>query len=215
MFSVIFDMDGTLFDTQSIYIPAWDLIGEKYGVENMGRCIPDVCGANEEGWKSYIRKNFPSVKVESFAKEVKEYVEENLVVRYKKGAEELLKYLKEKGVGLAIASGSSHDIIDHHLGKVGGRKYFDVIVGGADVKNGKPAPDIFLLAAKKLEVDPSTCIVIEDSANGIKAATAAGMKGVGIPDIAPFDEETKKILFAEFSSMEEAAPLFKELLGEK
>lgn len=211
MFSVIFDMDGTLLDTQKICIPAWDFAGEKQGFKNVGKHIPNVCGTNKAGWSKYLYDHYPEMDVETFNRDIRKYVIDNLVVKYMAGAEELVKFLKSKGVKMAIASGSSHESINHHLNAVGGTDYFDVLVGGADVKNGKPAPDIFLLAAEKLGANPKECYVIEDSANGIKAGFKAGMKCIGIPDIAPFDDETRALLTAEFTSMHEALKYFKTL----
>lgn len=211
MSSVIFDMDGTLLDTQRICMPAWDWAGEQQCFENMGRHIPAVCGTNEIGWKGFLRENYPTLDVEKFSSDARDYIIEHLVVKYMPGAEQLLEFLKSKGVKLALASGSSHQSINHHLDKVGGAHYFDVMIGGTDVQNGKPDPDIFLLAAEKLGVNPKDCYVIEDSANGVRAGYAAGMKCVGIPDIVQFGEETKALLTKEFASMYEAYEYFKEM----
>lgn len=212
MISVIFDMDGTLFDTQRICIPAWDHAGEIQGFKNVGEHIPLVCGQNEAGWSKHLRDNFPTMDVPKFSADARAYVIDNLVVKYMPGAEELVKFLKSKGVKLAIASGSSRGSINHHLNEVNGADYFDVIVGGPDVENGKPAPDIFLLAAEKLGADPKDCYVLEDSGNGIRAGHAAGMKTIGIPDIVQFSEEIKALEAAEFPSMVEALEYFKTLV---
>ena len=212
MFSVIFDMDGTLFDTQRIFIPAWDWCGEKQGIKNMGQHIPAVCGKSDADWKKYLEDNVPALDVTRFANDAREYVIKNLVVRYMPGAEELVKFFYEKGVRIAIASGSSQESIKHHLAEVKGSHYFDVIVGGADVERSKPAPDIFLLAAEKLGVDPKDCYVLEDSENGIRAAYAAGTKAIGIPDIVQFSDDVKTLETAEFKSMFEALEYFKALL---
>lgn len=215
MFSVIFDMDGTLFDTQRICIPAWDWAGERQGFKNVGEHIPAVCGQNEAGWTKHLKDNFPTMDVPRFAADTKDYVAKNLVLKYMPGAEQLVKFLKSKGVKLAIASGSSRDIINHHLNKVGAKDFFDVAVGGPDAKRGKPAPDIFLLAAQKLGANPKDCYVLEDSANGIKAAAAAGMMPIGIPDIVAFNDEIKALETAEFPTMLEATEYFKKLLSGK
>ena len=167
---------------------------------------------SDVGWQKYLKDNFPGMDVLKFSSEARQYVIDNLIVRYMPGAEELVNFLKSKGVKLAIASGSSQDSIKHHLGEVGGTDYFDAIVGGADVENGKPAPDIFLLAAEKLGVAPEDCFVLEDSENGIRAAHAAGMKALGIPDIALFSDEVKALETAEFPSMVEAMEYFKKLI---
>ncbi|MBQ8794282.1 MAG: HAD-IA family hydrolase, partial [Clostridia bacterium] len=95
---------------------------------------------------------------------------------------------------------------------VGATNVFDVIVPGTAVTNCKPAPDIFLLAAQNLGVNPAECYVIEDSPKGIIAGYNAGMKCIGIPDVLQFDAETKALLTAEFSDLAEAIPFFESLL---
>lgn len=212
MFSVIFDMDGTLLDTQRVYIPAWDWAGEKQGFKNLGQHIPAVCGKNEAGWSKYLLDRYPSLDIKTFNLDAANYVAQNIVIRYMPGAEELVKLLKSKGIKVAIASGSGHDVINRYLTEIGGTELFEVIVGGPDVENCKPAPDIFLLAAEKLGVAPEDCFVLEDSENGIRAAHAAGMKALGIPDIALFSDEVKALETAEFPSMVEAMEYFKKLI---
>lgn len=212
MLSVIFDMDGTLLDTQRICIDAWDYAGNLQGIKNMGSHIYKVCGMNEVGWTGYLSENFPNLDIVLFKKEMREYIVNNLEVKYKQGAEELLTFLKQNNVKIALASGTSRPSINHHLKKVGATDFFDAIVGGGDVKNGKPAPDVFLKAAELIDAKPEECFVFEDSANGIKAAHKAGMKCIGIPDIVSFDEQTKKLLFAHLDNMSEAVELFKKLI---
>lgn len=208
MFSVIFDMDGTLLDTQRICIPAWDYAGRLQKFENMGQHIPHVCGMNEAGWTKYLENNFPALDVSTFKKEVKNYIQKNLEIKFKPGAVELLNFLKEIGVKMAVASGSGCSEVKRNLEKVRALSYFDAITGGSDVKNGKPAPDIFLHAADLLGVKPDSCFVFEDSANGVKAAHTAGMKCIGIPDIVAFDKETEKMMFAQLNSLSEAIEIF-------
>ncbi len=159
-----------------------------------------------------MRDNFPTMDVDRFSKDAREYIIKHLVVRYKTGGEELLKFLKANNVKMAIASGSSRESIEHHLNAVDAFKFFDVIIPGTAVENGKPAPDIFLLAAQKMGVDPEDCYVLEDSANGILAGHSAGMKCIGIPDIIDFNTETKALLTAQFLNMNEALNFFKKLI---
>ena len=212
MFSVIFDMDGTLLDTQSICVPAWEYAGKMQGISGVGNAISHVCGMNELGWTAYLEQHYGDMDIELFKKTMRDYIIKNGKVTYKKGAEKLLSFLKGKGIKLALASGSSHKSINHHLNEVGATDVFSVIVGGKDVENGKPAPDIFLLAAEKLGVAPKDCFVIEDSANGIRAGYSAGMKCIGIPDVAPFSNEVKALMAAELSSLDEAIKIFEKLL---
>ena len=208
MFSVIFDMDGTLLDTQSICIPAWEYAGNMQSIPGMGNAIAHVCGMNEIGWRAYLKDNYPTLDMELFVSTMRQYIIDRLKVVYKKGAPELLEYLQNRGIPLALASGSSHNSINHHLKEVGATDIFQVVVGGKDVENGKPAPDIFLLAAQKLGANPKDCFVFEDSANGVRAAVSAGMKCIGIPDTVDFPHDVKEIMYAELSSLDEAIEIF-------
>lgn len=212
MFSVIFDMDGTLLDTQKICIPAWDYAGENQDFKNMGSHIENVCGMNERGWTDYLLNHFPSIDIVKFKSEMREYIIKNLQVRFKKGAYELLEFLKANNIKMAIASGSSKETIIHHLTEVKGLDYFEGFVGSHDVINGKPAPDVFLKAAELINEEPANCFVFEDSVNGIIAGHKAGMKCIGIPDIVQFPQDTKDLMFAELNDFSEAIPIFQKYL---
>ena len=98
------------------------------------------------------------------------------------------------------------------LKEVDALNYFDAFTGGSDVKNGKPAPDIFLRAASLIDAKPEECFVFEDSVNGILAGTKAGMKCIGVPDIVRFPDEIKKILFAELDDLSQGIPLLKKYI---
>lgn len=214
MFSVVFDMDGTLLDTQKICIPAWEYAGRLLGISDMGKRVYDVFGMNETGWTDYLRNNFKALDISAFKSEARKYISENLVIKFKPGALELLEFLKENNIKIALASGSSRETINHNLKSVNAEKYFDAIVGGYDVKNGKPAPDVFILAAEKLGVLPEECFVIEDSANGIIAGYKAGMRCIGIPDILEFNAEIKKLMFASSNSLLDVIEIFKALIND-
>ena len=209
MFSVILDMDGTLLDTQRICVPAWEFAGRNQGVTGVGDCIVQVCGMNENGWSAYLKEHFPTLDVDIFKKDMREYIISNGKVVFKEGGRQLLDFLKEHNIKTALASGSSRGSIDHHLAEVKAAHYFDFIVSGKDVENGKPAPDVFLRAAQLLGVSPQDCFVIEDSANGIKAGYSAGMKCIGVPDIVPFDEETKKLTVACATTLNDVITILK------
>ncbi len=214
MFSVIFDMDGTLLDTQRICIPAWEAAGRDQGIEGMGEYIQHVCGMNKAGYLGYAKEKQPSLDVDRFYSFTRQYIYDNLEVRYKKGAVELLEFLRANGVKCAVASGSSRESVEHHIKAVGGEKYFEAYVCGMEVEHGKPAPDIFLLTAERMGARPEDCFVFEDSSNGIISAHAAGMRPIGIADVAPFDDRAKPLLWRELSHMGEAVEIFKEIMKE-
>lgn len=204
MFSVIFDMDGTLLDTQRICIPAWEYAGRLQGIKGMGGCIQKVCGMNEIGWTAHITENYPTLNVAEFKENYRDYIKKNGEIKFMPGAQQLLEFLKDKGVKTALATGTRKATVFSHLKKLDCEDYFDAVVGGDDVINGKPAPDIFLKAAHLIGAKPEECFVFEDSANGVKSAYNAGMKCIGVPDIAKFNDEIKNLLFAELNNLSEA-----------
>ncbi len=211
MYGVIFDMDGTLLDTQRIYIPAWDYAGEQQGFKNCGSHVKNLLGTNEETYTKYMFDNFKGVDSVRFKKDAAEYIRKNLVVKFKKGAEELIAYLRQNGIKYAIGSGAAVPLIRVYLEQIKANDLFDTLAGGDEIKNSKPAPDTFLLAAKKMGIPPENCFVFEDSDNGALAAHNAGMKCIGIPDIMDFSRETKALLYAELNNLAEAIEIFEEL----
>ena len=211
MFSVIFDMDGTLLDTQSICIPAWDYAGEKQGLKGAGELMPSVCGMNLNGSNKVLIDNYPNIDLELFRADSREYIVNNLVVRFMKGAKELLDYLKGRDIKIGLATGTSRPSVLHHLNEVDALPYFDAMVCGTEVENGKPAPDIFLKTAELMGVDPKTCFVFEDSENGIIAGHCAGMKTIGIPDVVTFSKEIKALMYCELEDLSQAIEIFEKL----
>lgn len=212
MINVIFDMDGTLLDTQKIYVPAWEEAGRLQGVEGMGELAPHVCGANNETCKEIVYDNYPIIDYDVFKKDVHKYVEKNCVVKFKKGAKELLDFLKANNMKFGLASGTDRGPLMERLTAVGAEKDFEAIVCGSEIENGKPAPDIFLKVAELMGVDPETCIVFEDSPLGIRAAATAGMKAVGIFDTAPFDE-VRHLMHKELNHLGEAIQMIEEMIN--
>lgn len=207
MFSVIFDMDGTLLDTQKIAIPAWDYSGQLQGYENLGRLIPEVCGMNEVGWSKVLLSHAPDIDVDLFNKTNREYYLKYREIKPMPGMFELLDFLKEKGVKMAVASGSKTSSIVRNLNIVNAMHYFDAVIGGEEVQNGKPAPDIFRLAAEKLGEKPCDCFVFEDSPNGVRSAYAAGMRCFGVPDVCTFSDDVKALLTYEIKSLSDAVEI--------
>lgn len=212
MFSVIFDMDGTLTDTQSVCIHAWDYAGDLQGFKNAGESIRYVCGMNKEGWEAYLAEHYEGIDLLKFDKDMRQYIIDSGKPDLKKGAVELLEFLKQNGVRMAVASGSQIYEIEWKLGDTGIIHYFEVFAGGDEVERGKPAPDVYLLAAERLGVSPEDCFVFEDASFGVKSASAAGMKCFGIADVVPFTDEAKEIMFKELNSLDEAIEILKEYL---
>ena len=128
----------------------------------------------------------------------------------KKGMVELALWLHEHGIAIAVCSSSNADYVQTLLSTVSVPLPFDAIVGGNMVKHGKPAPDIFLLGAETLGVQPQECLVLEDSRQGIVAAHAAGMTSVFVEDTIPKDEEMKSFMNYEVHHLGEVIDLFEK-----
>ena len=125
-------------------------------------------------------------------------------VPLKPGCREILASLHARGIPMAIGSSGRRAQIESNLSVSGFTSYFFAIASGDEVLHGKPAPDIFLLAAKRLGVPPADCYVFEDSPNGIRAAHAAGMKPILIPDLMPVTEEIASLTVGVYKVLTDA-----------
>lgn len=181
----IFDMDGLLFDTERVYQETWqEIAGERHIILESG--FPEaISGTNGEIMCRVLEKYYHVSDGSCIMKECMERIRKKLSVHVpvKQGVCEILPFFREKGVRIAVASSSSIQQIEANLEAAGIRGYFDEIVSGTEVKYGKPAPDIFLLAAQRIDCRPEECFVFEDSENGIKAGHAADCVTIMIPDL--------------------------------
>ena len=203
----IFDMDGTLFDTERYYRKAWFEAAPEFGEEPNIKFTEAVSGTSSgEEFARIINSFYPKVDAPAYLARVLELVhdwsEEKLIIMA--GVEEILKFFKSAGVKCAVASSSPTELIERNLQRTNLRGYFEEIIGGDQVLNGKPSPEIFLLAAKKIALDPKDCYVFEDSRNGILAAQAAECAPVLIVDQYKPEENIKAICAAIFQNFNEA-----------
>ena len=202
----IFDQDGLLFDTEVVFERCWEEEGRKQGLEITSEFIRQMSGCGRKELIEIIASAYPSVNAEEFVERVHCAAAEVQLATapiIKPGAREILEFCRERGMKIALASSSMRRCVDHNLAVSGLAEYFDAVITGRDVRNGKPAPDIFLLAAEKIGLIPQKCVVFEDSFNGIRAAHAAGAVAIMIPDRV---EPTKEILAlcTRFSSLNDA-----------
>jgi len=198
--AVLFDMDGLVLDTEKLYTRFWqeaaNALGypmtkeQALGMRSLNR------GAGLSKMQSYFGPDVDYDKIRYKRIELMDAFVEREGVTLKPGIHELLSYLKEKGIKTAIATSSPIERTILYLSSVELQNSFDELVSGYMVEKGKPEPDIYLYAAKKLGVKPENCMVLEDSPAGILAAHRAGCLPVMIPDQDEPDEETKAILYA-------------------
>ena len=210
--AVIFDMDGLMIDTEVVNYRAFagflktvgvDLSKEDYCVCFTGKTV-------DHGFE-HAKKMF---NVDFDIKEAFDYLmstndQRSQCIPLKPGLIELLEYLKEKHYRLAIATSSSIERVYKLFETYNVLSYFDEIVCGPDVKRGKPAPDIFLKACEKLNVDVKEALVLEDSEAGIEAAHNAQVKVICIPDMKEPDDAHKAMLSAMLPSLNDVIDYLK------
>ena len=213
--AVIFDVDGTLLDTEKIYMKAWQVAGKAIGYDVPWEALLRTRAINKAAAKrifqEYLGEAFPYDELFDSRVEISERLIHEDKDLLKPGVADTLQKLMEMGIPMAVASSTGKEKTAEHLEHAGILHYFAAVVGGDMVQNGKPAPDIFLLAAKKLGISPESCAVIEDSPAGIQAAHAGGMKPILIPDCVPAKPESIAVSSAVLSSMEQLLPALEML----
>lgn len=206
MQAVILDMDGTIFDTERVYHDAWIAAGvpEPLYFRLIGR------GRNEI--VSIFRKEMttpPEVLFDRCNAERDKILSAG--IPKKPGLDALLEYLKQRNYRIALATSSQTPTAEHNLMRAGVRSSFDAVIGGDQVEQGKPAPDIYFKAAQALGCPPADCAVIEDSFNGIRSAHAAGMYPIMVPDLQKPDAEMQKLAAAIVPSLADVPAVLEAL----
>lgn len=187
----IFDMDGLMFDTEALWQQGWRMLAKKYGYEPSADFGREISGTSGEVMLGVVRKHYEGIDAEKFIKEERAYVTGLLEkdVPVKDGLFTLLDFLKRHGVKMAVASSSRREMIQGNLKKAGCEEYFAAVLSSTEVERAKPAPDVFLAAAKEIGLPPEDCYVLEDSFGGVRAGHAAGAVTIMVPDqVQPTDE---------------------------
>jgi HAD superfamily hydrolase (TIGR01509 family) len=216
--AAIFDMDGTMFDTEALYARGMARAGAEFGYDIHHGIYLGTIGLPEIGWKTHLRNTFgPDFPLDVIASRTLDNVHAELELSglpIKPGLIELLDQLDDWGVPYAIASSSKRKIIQRNLGLANMAARFLIVVGGEEVQHGKPAPDIFLEAAHRLNAAPADCVVLEDSEAGIRGAHAAGMIPIMIPDLKPPSDEMRQLARAVLPSLHAVREWMKVTNGE-
>lgn len=183
--AVVFDLDGVLIDSEQV----WDEVREQLARERGGRwheqAQADMMGMSSTEWSRYLHD---VIGLAAPPEELNAEVVRRMQARYAEhlplidGAVKASKRLAEV-FRLALASSSNRPLIDVVLSSAGLDPLFEATVSSEEVERGKPAPDVFLEAARRLGLEPARCVAIEDSANGIRSAHAAEMRVVAIPNL--------------------------------
>ena len=205
--TVIFDMDGTLIDTEKYYRLFWPKALAEFGYQMTDEQALSMRSLGRPFAPAHLKEMFGEeldyYAVRDRRKELMEVCLDKEGIELKPGAVELLTWLKEHNIRAAIATATDMERTSKYLAKLGLRQYFDEIISATMVKEGKPSPDIYLYACEQLGRKPPECIAVEDSPNGVLSAYRAGCKVVMVPDQTQPDEELRGKLFACVESLTE------------
>lgn len=214
MRTVIFDMDGVLFDTEKLCQDSWIAVAGERGLPGMEEIFPRCIGLNANDSRQVVLGAYgQDFGYDDFRKRASEwfweYIENN-GLPMKPGVNELLHWLKENGWTVGLASSTRGESVRKCLERAGIRDYFEEVVTGDMVEHSKPLPDIYLLACSRLGAEPAESYAIEDSPNGIRSAHAAGMHPLMVPDMIAADEEMKRLSEKIFNDLGGVLEFFRE-----
>jgi HAD superfamily hydrolase (TIGR01509 family) len=209
--AVLFDLDGLILDTEAIVWEIMPVVAARFGValerelflELIGRHGPDVENMLLAAWGA----DFPLDEFKRGTAAAWEDYTKTRQIPVKPGLDALIDCLDRRGIKRAIATSTRHKRALHKLHCAGLAGRFEHVVGGDMVQHGKPAPDIYLLAASKLGVDPADCVVLEDSEPGARAGLGAGATVLLIPDMKPPSDALAALVHAVLPSLDHAMGL--------
>lgn len=192
--AAIFDMDGTLIDSETVYIAGMQDAAQALGLELPISLCHAMVGVPRDGCNALLLNHYGqdfdlAVFRGHYSSSVERRMKERVPV--KPGVVELLDFLAAKGLPLAIATSALRATAERNLGRAGLLDRFTVLTARDEVEHPKPAPDLYLEAARRLGIAPERCVAFEDSSIGIVAAHAAGMRAVMVPDILPPTDEAR------------------------
>ena len=204
--AVVFDMDGLLIDSEVVIRDAMMAVASEMGAEMPHSVFIRMVGlpmaASDAVAQAHFGPDFPLAVFNAAVTERAHAVFETEEL-LKTGVREIVEHLEAAGIPMAVATSSSPDSVRRHLEPAGLYDRFQAIVARGDYARGKPNPDPYLVAAERLGVPPADCLALEDSHNGVRAAHAAGMMTIMVPDLLDPTEEMREKCVAILQSLHE------------
>lgn len=208
---IIFDMDGLMIDTEKLLHKYWVQAANEFGYPMKIAHVLQIRSLAAKfaipKLKAMFGEDFDYYKVRARRMELMNQHVERYGLEKKKGLDELLDYAKDNGYAMAVATATDEERTEKYLKSIKKYSYFDAIVCGPMVANGKPEPDIYLEAAKRLQLPVKQCMALEDSPNGILSAYRAGCIPIMVPDLDQPSEKTKEMLYGVVSDLTQVIPI--------
>lgn len=211
---IIFDMDGLMIDTEKLLVRFWKESALEYGFSMTDEHVYGMRSLSHTLAVPYLKNIFgESFDYYEIRKRrialMNDYIEKN-GIEVKKGLFELLNYAKSNNYKTAVATANPVERAEKYLRKINALSFFEKIIGGDMIQNGKPAPDIYITACNEICLKPSECIALEDSPNGVKSAYRAGCRTIMIPDLTQPDDDTKSMLYGLYKSLDEVIKILEK-----
>lgn len=207
---VVFDLDGLLLDTEAMYWESFEKASRLFELDFPKEFYIELIGGPEKRTHALLKQRFGTdFDLEQFESSWRQQfgqIVDDGRIASKPGVAETLASLTDNGVPIAVATSSHRELVEKTMQAASIRSFFQHVVCGDEVENGKPAPDIYLAACRRIDQLPEHCLAFEDSDVGLRAAVTAGLKCVLIPDMKPATQHSLSLAYTTFESMHEARP---------
>jgi beta-phosphoglucomutase-like phosphatase (HAD superfamily) len=215
--AIVLDMDGLMLDTEPLYKASWQEAAGEVGYDLDDRTYQGLIGRRTEECEDELLKHFgpgfPMARFRARWPALWRLRADTVGIVLKPGLLDFLDFVESRGLPMAVATSTERRDAEFSLRRAELLRRFQVVVTGDQIAHGKPAPDIYLEAARRLGVEPFQCVVCEDSDAGIVAASRAGMVPLLIPDLKPPSPEALEAAYRVLESLDDARHLLETLLS--